>query len=106
MSWTRRPPDAGVLPHTSTRTGGSDVRRRKSSVGSQHRTEVTRSDYVDEGEEAPSDEADGREYVDEEEGENAGIGTLTARGKTVPWGRKRIFQQPDDDDDELMMYAI
>jgi hypothetical protein len=41
--------------------------------------EVAPSDYIDEGEEGPSDEASGGEYVDEGEGENAGIGTLTAR---------------------------
>ena len=51
------PPDAGVLHHTSTPTGGGDVRRRKSSVGSHHRTEDPPSDYVGEGEEALSDEA-------------------------------------------------
>ena len=101
---TERPPDAAVLHHTSTPTGGGDVRRRKSSAGSHHRTEIARSDSVDEGEEGPSDEASGGGYVDEE-GENAGMGTVTARGKTMPWGRRHIFQQPDEEDDELMMYA-
>ncbi|KAI0248250.1 hypothetical protein BJV78DRAFT_1284957 [Lactifluus subvellereus] len=56
-----------------------------SSAGSHHRTEFARSDYVDEGEEGPSDEASGGEYADEE-GENAG------------W-------QPDEEDDEFMMHA-
>ncbi|KAI0252161.1 hypothetical protein BJV78DRAFT_1153918 [Lactifluus subvellereus] len=101
---TKRPPDAGVLHHTSTPTGGGDVRRRKSSAGSHHRTEVARSDSVDEGEEGPSDEASGGGYVDDEV-ENAGMGTLTVRGKTMPRGQKHIFQQPDEEDDELMMYA-
>jgi hypothetical protein len=73
---TERPPDAGVLHHTSMPTGGDDVRRPKSSGGSHHshssRPEIARSDYVDEGEEGRLDEASGREYVDEEEGENVG----------------------------------
>jgi hypothetical protein len=80
---TERPPDASVLHHTPTPTGGGDVRRRKSSAGSHYRTEIAPSDYVDEGEEGPSDEASGGGYVDEQEGENAGrlAGTLTrARG--------------------------
>ncbi|KAI0252179.1 hypothetical protein BJV78DRAFT_1205491, partial [Lactifluus subvellereus] len=93
------------VPHTSTPTGGGDVKRHKSSAGSHHRTEVARSDSVDEGEEGPPDEVSGGEYVDEGEVENAGMGTLTAHGKTMPWGRKHIFQQPDEEDDELMMYA-
>ncbi|KAI0248268.1 hypothetical protein BJV78DRAFT_831662 [Lactifluus subvellereus] len=80
------------------------MRRRKSSARSHRRTKFARSDYVDEGEEGPSDEASGGEYAGEEEGENAGMGMLTARGKTTPWGRRHIFQQPDEDD-ELMMYA-
>jgi hypothetical protein len=42
--------------------------------------------------------------VDEDEGKNAGIGTLTARGKTMPWSRKRIRHEPDEED-ELMIYA-
>jgi hypothetical protein len=57
------------------------------------------------------------EYVDEEEVENAIVdgtpyipASMTAGGgqKTVfpiPWGRKHIGHQPDEEDDELMMYA-
>jgi len=75
--------------------------------------------YVDDGEEPQSDGSDGGEYVDEEEVENAiansggggggggGSGTpATTTGlKTVPWGKKHIRHEPDDEDDELMMYA-
>ena len=42
--------------------------------------------------------------MDEDEGKNAGIGTLTARGKTRPWGRTHIRHEPDEEDG-LMMYA-
>jgi len=77
------PPDAGVLHPTSTPTAGGNVRRRKPSAGLHHRTEVAPSDYVDEGEEPPSDEASGGECIDEEKDENAGVGALTARGKTA-----------------------
>ncbi|KAI0246880.1 hypothetical protein BJV78DRAFT_1355869 [Lactifluus subvellereus] len=62
-------------------------------------------DEVDEGGEGPSDEASCGECVDEEEGENAGIGTLTARGNTMPWDRQYTYHKPDGEDDELMMYA-
>jgi hypothetical protein len=65
-----------------------------------------------EGEEPTSDEEeadDGGEYVDEEEVEIAianGNGTPATGGqKTVPWGRKHIGHEPDEEDDELMMYA-
>ena len=78
-----------------------------------------------EGEETPSedlheDEEEGEgngsgEYVDEEEVENAIVNgtpsaaaaaTTTPGGhKTIPWGRKHIDHQPDEEDDELMMYA-
>jgi hypothetical protein len=113
--------------------GGSDggrveARRRKSSASSHRRRSLIASSddgsygYVD-GEEPQSDESDddddgGGEYVDEEEVENAitangGTGgthatrTRTTGGgrKTVPWGRKHIRPEPDDEDDELMMYA-
>jgi hypothetical protein len=43
--------------------------------------------------------------VGEEEGENAGIGMLTAHGKTMPWSRKHICHEPDEEDDGLMIYA-
>jgi len=123
----RRPTTA---PIGNGGAGGSDggrveARRRKSSASShRRRILIAPSDdgsygYVD-GEEPPSDESDddddgGGEYVDEEEVENAIIangGTpattmrTTGRGrKTVPWGRKHIRPEPDDEDDELMMYA-
>jgi hypothetical protein len=60
------------------------MRRPKYSAGSHHRTEVAPSDYIDEGEEGLSYEASRGEYLDEDEGEDAGIGTLTGRGKTMP----------------------
>ena len=56
---TERSPVAAVLHHASTSTGGGDVRRRNSSASSHHRTEVALSDYIDEGEEALSDEVSG-----------------------------------------------
>ena len=82
-------------------TCGGDARQRKSSAGSHHRSESRLLDYVDEWEEAPPDETNGGEYVDEEKVENT-MGTLTARGKT---GRKKICHEPDEEDDGLMMYA-
>ena len=60
--------------------------------------------YVDGRGEAPSDGANGGEYVDEEEVEDT-MGTLTACGKTVPWGQKHIRHELSEDDDELMTYA-
>jgi hypothetical protein len=72
----------------------------------------------EEGEEPPSNEEeeeeeeegvgdDGGEYVDEEEVETAIANGTPATGgrKTVPWGRKHIGHEPDEEDDELMMYA-
>lgn len=77
-----------------------------------------------EGEEPPSEdeeveeEDDGSgEYVNEEEVENAFVdgapyvpATMTTGGGQrtgfpIPWGRKHIGHQPDEEDDELMMYA-
>jgi hypothetical protein len=73
-----------------------------------------------EGEEPPSEDEDEEDdgsgqYVDEEEVENTIVnGTLSAAAMTgggqktvvpIPWGRKQIGHQPDDEDDELMMYA-
>ena len=43
--------------------------------------------------------------MDEEEVENSGMGMLAAGGKTMPWGRKQVCQQLDEEDDELMVYA-
>ncbi|KAI0252407.1 hypothetical protein BJV78DRAFT_1360932 [Lactifluus subvellereus] len=80
-----RPPDAPVLHPASTPTGGGAVRRRNSSAGSHHRSEVVPRTTLagPEGEEAPSNDAGGREYMDEEDVENP-PGTLAACGKTVP----------------------
>jgi hypothetical protein len=63
-----------------------------------------------EGEEPQSGEEDdgSGEYVDEEEVENEIVdGTPPAMigQRTVPWGRKHIDHEPDEEDDELMMYA-
>jgi len=73
-----------------------------------------------EGEQPPSEDEEEEEgndgsgeYVDEEEVENAIVdGTPYAAATTmgggrfpVPWGRKHIGHQPDEEDDELMMYA-
>jgi hypothetical protein len=51
--------------------------------------------------------AAGDEYVDEEEVENAIASSSPGPGggKAVPWGKKLIRQLPDEEDDELMMYA-
>ena len=62
-------------------------------------------DYVDDDKEGRSDEDSGGECVDEEEGETVEMDTLTGRGKTTPWGRNHIRHEPDQEDDELMMYA-
>ena len=65
----------------------------------------------DDGEEEPQTDGgdDGGEYVDEEEVEIAiasGTPAAAATGqKAIPWGRKHIGHEPDDEDDELMMYA-
>ncbi|KAI0246883.1 hypothetical protein BJV78DRAFT_94852 [Lactifluus subvellereus] len=96
--------DAPVIHPTPRPTRGGDVRRHKSSAGFHHRTEVAPSGDVDEGGEGPSGEASCEEYVDEKEGENAGIGTLTARGRTMPWDRQYTYHSQMGDD-ELMMYA-
>jgi len=99
---------------------GGARRRRKSSASSHQRRSLVMppSDdgnygYVDDGEEPQSDASDGGEYVDEEEVGNAmakggggGSGTPATMGRrTVPWGRKHIHHEPDEEDDELMMYA-
>ena len=100
---------------------GGARRRRKSSASSHQRRSLVMppSDdgnygYVDDGEEPQSDGSDGGEYVDEEEVENAivngggggGSGTPATTGlKTVAWGRKHMRHEPDEEDDELMMYA-
>ncbi len=64
-----------------------------------------------EGEEPQSgEEGDGSgEYVDEEEVENVIVdgtpATTNGQRTVVPWGRKHIGHEPDEEDDELMMYA-
>jgi hypothetical protein len=72
-------------------------------------------DDEEEGEEPPSDDDeeeeagdDGGEYVEDEEEVEIAIanGTPATGGrKTVPWGRKHVGHEPDEEDDELMMYA-
>ena len=115
--------------------GSNSAKRRKSSASSHQRSlaiplpndgrrssvgdddgeggegggeEESLSDDGDEDEEAD----DGGEYVDEEEVEIAiASGTPAAttgpgpRTVMVPWGRKHIGHEPDEEDDELMMYA-
>jgi len=129
----RSQPDPAILYPTSTPTrtgtggvegggrGGARRRRKSSAISHQGRSLVMPpSDdgnygYVDDGEEPQSDASDGGEYVDEEEVGNAianggggggGSGTPATAGlRTVPWGRKHIRHEPDEEDDELMMYA-
>jgi hypothetical protein len=113
---------------------GGSAKRRKSSASSHQRRrslilppspsdDEERRRSLGGGEEPLSEdgeveEDDGSgEYVDEEEVENAIVdgtpyipASMTAGGgqKTVfpiPWGRKHIGHQPDEEDDELMMYA-
>jgi hypothetical protein len=117
---------------TSSRGGRGSARRRKSSASSHQRSlaapppsnDGRRRSFAahddEEGggegdeEESPSDEDedeevdDGGEYVDEEEVEIAiASGTPATTGPRtmmVPWGRKHIGHEPDEEDDELMMY--
>lgn len=125
---------AGTSTGTGTggrrRAGGSAKRRKSSASSHQRRSTIVppspsddeeRRSWVEEEEPPPEDEeeeeGDGSgEYVDEEEVENAIVNgtpaaavTITAGGqKTVfpiPWGRKHIDHEPDEEDDELMMYA-
>ena len=127
--------DGAVVAGTSTGTGvrgGGSAKRRKSSASSHQRRSIIvppsddegkRRSWV-EGEEPPSEdeyeyeyeEGDSSgEYVGEEEVEDAIVDgtpsaptTTTTPGgvhKTIPWGRKHIGHQPDEEDDELMMYA-
>jgi hypothetical protein len=118
------PPNAGAVLHsasspTATARGG-DARRCKSSAGSRrHKSEVAPSDHteaetpsndeIDDGDDGDDDDDD--EYVNREEGTEAEVENammdiaLSRRGKTLPWGRKQICHEPDEEDDELMMYA-
>ncbi|KAI0004571.1 hypothetical protein BJV74DRAFT_793071 [Russula compacta] len=112
-------PAAAALPPTSTMAAGGarrgGARRRKSSAASSHQRSLVAPShegsygYID-GEEPPSDEEadDGGQYVDEEEVENAIATSSTPQAagrKTIPWGRKHMRHEPDEEDDELMMYA-
>ncbi len=106
------------------------MKRRKSSASShqrrsiivplsddeERRSPVDNDDDGEQGEAPPSEDEEeeeedgGGEYVDEVEVENAIVNgtptTATGGQKTmVPWGRKHIGHQPDEEDDELMMYA-
>lgn len=115
--------------------GGSAKRYKSSASSHQRRSIIVPPSNYDEerrslveGEEPPSEDEEGEdeeedeedgsgEYVDEEEVENAIVNgtpsaatamTTGAGGsgqKTIPWGRKHIGHQPDEEDDELMMYA-
>jgi len=87
----------------------SDDEERRSLVEGE---EPQLEEGEEEEEEEEEEEGDGSgEYVDEEEVENAivnGTPTTTGCQKAVfpiPWGRKHIRHQPDEEDDELMMYA-
>lgn len=89
----------------------SDDEERRSLVeGEEPPLEESEDEEGDEEEEEEEGDGSG-EYVDEEEVENAivnGTPTTTGGQKTVfsiPWGRKHIRHQPDEEDDELMMYA-
>ncbi|KAI0304471.1 hypothetical protein B0F90DRAFT_1815794 [Multifurca ochricompacta] len=91
----------------STSTGGNSG-RYESGAGlyQQQSSQVTRLEegYGVDEEESPSDGVrSGSEYVHERV-ENA-IANPTASRRTVPWGRKYIRHEPDEEDDELMMYA-
>lgn len=88
----------------------SDDEERRSSVKGEERPPS------EEGGDEEGDEDDGSgEYVDEEEveypfvdGTPSALATTTGGQKTalpIPWGRKHIGYQPDEEDDELMMYA-
>jgi len=94
----------------------SDKAKRRSFADDDN-VDVDDDDDVDDADEEEDDEegpltdggGDGGEYVDEEEVEIAiasGTPAAAATGqKTIPWGRKHIGHEPDDEDDELMMYA-
>jgi len=90
------------------------VGRRKSSASSRRVSRRMLSDTSDSGgvgggsqsTAAAAAGGGGDEYVDEEEVENAIASSSPGPdGKAVPWGKKHIRQLPDEEDDELMMYA-
>jgi hypothetical protein len=108
------------------KSSASSHQRRRSIIGPPSDDEEERRSLV-EGEEEPASEGEEEEegddgsgeYVDEEEVENvivngtpsaAAAATTTGGGQKaafpmIPWGRKHIGHQPDEEDDELMMYA-
>ncbi|KAI9443161.1 hypothetical protein H4582DRAFT_1922820 [Lactarius indigo] len=103
-----RPDSALLLQPPSTSRAG--VRRRKSSASSRRVSRRVPSDASDsgagDGEPQPTGGGGGDEYVDEEEVENAIASSSPGPdGKAVPWGKKHIRHLPDEEDDELMMYA-
>lgn len=93
-----RPGSALLLQPSSTpRAAG----RRKSSASSRRVSRRVLSDASD-----SVSGGGGDEHVDEEEVENAIASSSPGPdGKSVPWGKKHIRQLPDEEDDELMMYA-
>jgi hypothetical protein len=95
-----RPGSALLLqPPSTPRAMG----RRKSSASSRR---VSRRVLSDASDSVSRGGGGGDEYVDEEEVENAIASSSPGLdGKSVPWGKKHIRQLPDEEDDELMMYA-
>ena len=78
--------------------------RRKSNASTRRVSRRVLSDASDSV--AGGGGAVGDEHVDEEEVENAIASSSPGPdGKAVPWGKKLIRQLPDEEDDELMMYA-
>ncbi|KAH9049973.1 hypothetical protein EDB84DRAFT_1555914 [Lactarius hengduanensis] len=104
-----RPGSALLLQPPSTSRAG--VGRRKSSASSRRVSRRVPSDASDSGAGAGDSRpigggGGGDEFVDEEEVENAiASSSPGADGKAVPWGKKHIRHLPDEEDDELMMYA-
>ncbi|KAF8272170.1 hypothetical protein EI94DRAFT_1796316 [Lactarius quietus] len=103
---------ADGLRHATTVTVDAPRRgRRKSSASSRRVSRRVPSDASDSvgGGDSRSTVAvggGGDEYVDEEEVENAIASSSPGPGgKAVPWGKNHIRQLPDEEDDELMMYA-
>ena len=96
-----RPGSALLLqPPSTPRTVG----RRKSNASTRRVSRRVLSDASDSV--AGGGGAVGDEHVDEEEVENAIASSSPGPdGKAVPWGKKLIRQLPDEEDDELMMYA-
>ena len=94
-------PGSGLLlqPPSTPRAMG----RRKSSASTRR---VSRRVLSDASDSVTGGGGGGDEHVDEEEVENAIASSSPGLdGKAVPWGKKLIRQLPDEEDDELMMYA-